>query len=49
VIPEWYRDKSQKEYGIPIAEWEKRTGRKLSDDFYRRVTTSEHLKTVQAD
>jgi uncharacterized radical SAM superfamily Fe-S cluster-containing enzyme len=49
VVPEWYRDKSQKEYGIPIAEWEKRTGRKLSDDFYKRVAASEPLKPVQAD
>jgi hypothetical protein len=23
-------------YGIPIEEWEKRTGRKLKDDFYKR-------------
>jgi len=35
VIPEWYRDKIQKQYGIPIPEWEKRTGRKLTDDLYR--------------
>jgi uncharacterized radical SAM superfamily Fe-S cluster-containing enzyme len=36
VLPEWYRDRIQAQYGIPIDEWEKRTGRKLSDDFYRR-------------
>ena len=41
VIPEWYRDKIQKQYGIPILEWEKKTKRKLSDDLYRRVTPSE--------
>jgi hypothetical protein len=35
VIPEWYRDKIQKEYGMSIAEWEKKTGRKLADDLYR--------------
>ena len=35
VIPEWYRDKIQKQYGIPIPEWEKRTGRKLTDDLYK--------------
>jgi uncharacterized radical SAM superfamily Fe-S cluster-containing enzyme len=40
VIPEWYRDKSQKEHGIPIPEWEKRTGRKLTDDLHRRTTQS---------
>lgn len=40
VIPEWYRDKIQKEYGIPIPDWEKATGRKLGDDLYRRVASS---------
>jgi len=43
VIPEWYRDKIQKEYGIPIPDWEKKTGRKLGDDLYRRVVASEPL------
>ncbi len=38
VVPEWYRDKSQKKFGISIKEWEKQTGRKLSDDFYTRKT-----------
>ena len=47
VIPEWYRDKIQKEHAISISEWEKRTGRKLSDDFYRRVPSSEPLKAAQ--
>ncbi len=41
VIPEWYRDKSQKQHGMPISEWEKKTGRKLADDLYRRVTSSQ--------
>ncbi|MEM4494569.1 MAG: radical SAM protein [Candidatus Caldarchaeum sp.] len=36
VIPHWYRDRIQAMYGIPIAEWERRTGRKLKDDFYKR-------------
>ncbi len=36
VIPQWYRDKIQKRFGMPIAEWEKKTGRKLRDDLYRR-------------
>lgn len=39
VIPQFYRDKFQKEYSLSIKEWEKKTGRKLSDDFYRRVTS----------
>jgi uncharacterized radical SAM superfamily Fe-S cluster-containing enzyme len=46
VIPEWYRDKIQKQYGVPISDWEKNTGRKLKDDLYRRVTTSEPLKAA---
>ncbi len=37
VLPEIYRDKIQAEYGIPIEEWEKKTGRKLRDDLYRIV------------
>ena len=41
VIPEIYRDAIQKKYGIPIEEWERRTGRKLSEDVYRRVEPSE--------
>ncbi|MFH1473436.1 MAG: tetraether lipid synthase Tes [Candidatus Aenigmatarchaeota archaeon] len=36
VIPQWYRDKIQKEFSLPIEEWEKRTGRKLEKDFYKR-------------
>lgn len=35
VIPEWYRDKIQQKYGIPVEEWERRTGRKLEDGLYR--------------
>ncbi|MEM4501140.1 MAG: radical SAM protein [Thermofilaceae archaeon] len=41
VIPELYRDPIQKEHGIPIEEWERRTGRKLSDDLYRRIEIEE--------
>jgi hypothetical protein len=46
VIPEWYRDKIQKEYGVTITEWEKRTGRKLRDDLYRRAVSSEPVKAA---
>jgi uncharacterized radical SAM superfamily Fe-S cluster-containing enzyme len=35
VIPEWYRDRIQQKYGIPVEEWEKKTGRKLEDGLYR--------------
>lgn len=37
VIPEIYRDKIQAEYGIPLEEWEKKTGKKLKDDIIRVV------------
>ena len=44
VIPEWYRDKSQKSQGIPIREWERKTGRKLESEVYRRS-----IKKLAAD
>jgi len=37
VLPEMYRDKIHAEYGIPIEEWEKKTGKKLKDDIYRVI------------
>jgi len=37
VIPEFYRDRIQQKYGIPVSEWEKMTGRKLEDGLYRGV------------
>ncbi len=37
VIPEIYRDKVQAEYGIPLKEWEKKTGKKLRSEIYRVV------------
>jgi uncharacterized radical SAM superfamily Fe-S cluster-containing enzyme len=36
VIPQWYRDKIQKEFSLPIEEWEKKTGRKLENDLFKR-------------
>ncbi len=36
VIPQWYRDKIQEKFSLPIQEWEKQTGKKLKDDFYLR-------------
>ncbi|MFA4855426.1 MAG: radical SAM protein [archaeon] len=36
VIPELYRDKIQKEFGMSIKQWEKRTGRKLKNEYYKR-------------
>jgi uncharacterized radical SAM superfamily Fe-S cluster-containing enzyme len=35
VIPEWYRDRIQQKYGMPIEEWEKKNGKKLEDGLYR--------------
>ena len=38
VFPEFYRDKVQERYGMLPSEWEKKTGKKLQDDLYKRVT-----------
>ncbi len=35
VIPEWYRDRIQKKYGISVEEWEKKNGEKLEAKLYR--------------
>lgn len=35
VMPEWYRDRIQKKYGIPVEEWEKMHGEKIEDKVYR--------------
>nr|BAJ49532.1 Fe-S oxidoreductase [Candidatus Caldarchaeum subterraneum] len=48
VIPHWYRDRIQAMYGIPIAEWERRTGRKLKDDFYKRQLPSKQQTVPMA-
>ncbi len=36
VLPEIYRDKVQREYSIPMKEWEERTGQKLMSIKYKR-------------
>jgi len=36
VIPEWYRDKTQAAQGLSFEEWEKKTGRSLKADLYKR-------------
>ena len=38
VLPHLYRDAVQKKYGMPIEEWERKTGRKLADDFCRTIS-----------
>jgi uncharacterized radical SAM superfamily Fe-S cluster-containing enzyme len=35
VIPEWYRDRIQKKYGVSVEEWEKNSGEKLESRLYR--------------
>lgn len=37
VLPEIYRDQVQDKYSITQEEWERKTGKKLSDDFYREI------------
>ncbi len=36
VIPQWYRDKVQEKYSMPIADYEKKVGRTLEKDAYKR-------------
>jgi Predicted Fe-S oxidoreductases len=35
VLPEWYRDAVQAKFGIPVEEWEKKTGKTLEQGLYR--------------
>ena len=35
VIPEWYRDRIQKKFSIPVEEWEKAHGQTLEAGLYR--------------
>jgi len=36
VIPEWYRDKIQKQFGVPLKKWERENSRRLKGEFYKR-------------
>jgi len=36
VIPQWYRDKDMDSHGTSITKWEKKGGRKLKEDLYKR-------------
>ncbi|MBI4258551.1 MAG: radical SAM protein [Thaumarchaeota archaeon] len=46
VIPEWYRDRIQKKYGITVEQWEKEHGEKLEAKLYkgtmRRLGAQQH-------
>ncbi len=35
VLPEWYRDRIQQKYGMPIEQWEAKTGKKLEEGLYK--------------
>ena len=34
VLPEYYRDRIQQKYGVPVGDWEAKAGRKLEADLY---------------
>ena len=38
VLPDFYRDKVQEEFSLPVKEWEKINKKKLKDDIYHRDT-----------
>jgi uncharacterized radical SAM superfamily Fe-S cluster-containing enzyme len=44
VIPEWYRDRIQKKYGMPIEEWERQHHEKLEDRLYRGQLRKQAIK-----
>lgn len=37
MIPEWYRDRIQKKYSIPVEDWEKQHGQTLEAGLYRGI------------
>jgi hypothetical protein len=37
VFPQFYRDQIQEKYSLSPSEWEKKTGKKLKDDLYKRA------------
>ncbi len=48
VIPELYRDATQRKYSIPAKVYEERTGRKIKQDKYFRDYTLEEKKQIIA-
>jgi hypothetical protein len=44
VIPQWYRDEIQEKYSITIPQWEKKTGRSIESELYKR-----NIKELEAD
>lgn len=49
VIPELYRDRIQRKFSIPASEWEKRSGKKLSDDKHHRKLTPDEMRAIKAN
>lgn len=39
VIPQWYRDEIQEKFSLKIPDWEKKTGKKLENDLFKRNFT----------
>ncbi len=48
VIPQVFRDKTQKEFSISSEEWEKKNNKKLSNDKYIRKIDAEKKKEIDA-
>ncbi len=47
VIPQVFRDKTQGEFSISAKEWEKKRGKKLKDDKYKRKLTEKRKREVR--
>jgi len=47
VIPQVFRDKTQREFSIPPEEWEKKHRKKLKEDKYRRRLSEEGKREVR--
>jgi len=47
VIPQVFRDKTQKEFSISVGKWEKRHGKKLEDDKFVRKISEEKRAEVK--
>jgi len=47
VIPQVFRDKTQKEFSIPAKEWERKNKKKLKDDKYKRKLSERKKRKVR--
>jgi len=48
VIPELYRDRIQRKFSIPAEEWERKTGKKLTEGYYHRKLSPERMREIKA-